>query len=845
MERRRSCHIIPHDIFSPACAPYSAGLFTFVPVRQRALRRAAGHPVDPPIAFMLLRKTRRPHSSPAPVRDAALRVTRLWAALLALPGFMPLAAHAQLTGAAAQPAPVGAASAASGLRLAPQLEEHPALPGQSPATFVLGDHAAGTADQDIAIQGNGEVRRPQTVIKGERLLYNQDTDQADAYGNVHLINNGNSFVGPEAHLKVEANEGYMLSPTYHFNLSGGTGKAERINVLDNERSVVEHGTYTACQCANPAWYIKATQFDIDNGNDTGVAHNGVLFFQHVPLFASPYLSFPLTNARRSGVLPPTFGYSSTTGFDTTLPYYFNIAPNRDLTLSPRILTHRGFQGAATYRYLSPTYSGTWTGEYLPHDLQTHTNRYAVYIQHNQNFGDGFGGYINYNRVSDDQYMQDLSSGNSLLVGTQVIFQQEAGLTYNKGPWSVLGRVQHWQTLQGSLPPYEREPQLNVKYQKYDVGGFDFGAEADLTRFKITEANMIQGQRAVLNPYISYPIITPGYFIVPKVQYHLASYDLNSIEGSGAPAGQPKTLTESIPTFSFDTGLIFDRSVHLFGKDYIQTLEPRLFYVYTPYRNQNFAPLFDTAEADFGLAEIFTTNTFVGNDRVADANKLTAALTTRFLDPSTGDERARFVIAEQYYFRDQQTTLLPNQPVAQADHSDLILGASFKLGAEFASQTALQYNSQNNQLVRSNVGFAWSPADRKVVNVAYRYTRANTTLENEPINQILLSAQWPITHRLYSVGRVNFDMDGHRLVDGLLGFQYDADCWAFGIGIQRYANGLTASQTATTGTRVLAQLQLKGLSKIDNGLVQAFAAGVRGYMPLPPPAPPQSRFSDYQ
>jgi LPS-assembly protein len=221
------------------------------------------------------------------------------------------------------------------------------------------------------------------------------------------------------------------------------------------------------------------------------------------------------------------------------------------------------------------------------------------------------------------------------------------------------------------------------------------------------------------------------------------------------------------------------------------------------------------------------------------------LTTRFLNPSSGDERARFVIAEQYYFRDQQTTLLPGQPIAQADHSDLIVGASFKLGAEFASQTALQYNSQNNQLVRSNVGFAWSPADRKVANVAYRYTRANTTLDNEPINQILLSAQWPLTHRLYSVGRINFDMDGHRLVDGLVGFQYDADCWAFGIGIQRYANGLTASQTATTGTRVLAQLQLKGLSKIDNGLVQAFAAGVRGYMPLPPPAPPQSRFSDYQ
>jgi LPS-assembly protein len=757
---------------------------------------------------------------------------------------MPALAHAQLAGAAADPQPL---DGAGNLRLAPQLEERPLAAGEQPATFLLGDKTTGTTDEDMAAKGSAEVRRNVSVIKSDALHYDQDTDMADAFGNVRIISNGNTFVGPEAHLKVEANEGYMTNPKYRFNLSGGSGSAARVDMLNNEQSRVDHGTYTACACeTDPAWYIKGSSFDFDTGADEGIAHNGVLFFQGVPIMASPWLSFPLTSERRSGLLPPTFSLSSTTGFEATIPYYFNIAPNRDLTVTPRLMTRRGVQMAGTYRYLSPTYSGTITGEFLPNDRQTHTNRYAIYLQHQQNFGGGFGGYINYNKVSDDQYPEDLANAsNQFLNGTQLLYQQEAGLTYNNGPWSVLAREQRWQTLQPSVPPYAREPQLNVLYNKYNVGGFDYGAETDYTRFTITQDGATDGQRFTFNPYLSYSVNAPGYFITPKVQWHFASYDLTHIS-STAPAGQPKNFTESIPTFSIDTGLVFDRSVRIFGQDYIQTLEPRLYYVYTPYRNQDFAPIFDTAESDFGLAEIYTPNTFVGNDRIADANRITAGLTTRFINPATGDERARFVIAQQYYFQSQRVTITPGTSLDQAKHSDLIAGAAIKLGAGFASETAFQYNADNNQLVRSSVGFSFSPADRKVVNVGYRYTRQNeTTLVNEPINQILLSAQWPITQRLYGVARVNYDMAGHRLVDGLVGFQYDADCWQFGFGMQRYANGVTTTGQPSSGTRVLAQLTFKGLSNVDNGLVSAFRSSVQGYQTPPPAAAPLARFSNYE
>lgn len=771
------------------------------------------------------------------------RKRRLVAALIAVPGLMPALAHAQLVGEAAQPQPI---DAPRGMQLAPQLEEHPLLQGQKAATFVLGDTTTGTTDQDMAAKGSAEIRHNTMVIKADALHYDQDTDMADAYGQVHVNNNGNNFVGPEAHMRLDSSEGFMTAPKYHFNVTGGSGSAQRVDLLDSERSVFTKGTYTACQCADdPAWYIKGSEFDFDTGADEGVAHNGVLFFQGVPVFASPWLSFPLSGERRSGVLPPTFSLSSSNGFELSVPYYFNIAPNRDLTITPRLISKRGVQLQSSFRYLSPTYSGSITGEFLPDDRLTKTNRYALYIQHNQNFGNGFGGYIYYNKVSDNTYPEDLSSSVSQFMnGTQLLFQQEAGLTYNNGPWSVLAREQHWQTLTPSIAPYGREPQLNVKYAKYNIGGFDYGAEADYSNFRITTADTTQGQRVMFNPYLSYSVVGPGYFVTPKVQLHLASYDLNNIS-STTPAGTPKNFTESIPTFTFDTGLIFDRSVRIFGEDYIQTLEPRLYYVYTPYRNQQFAPLFDTAESDFGLAEIFSPNTFVGNDRIADANRLTAAITTRFINPATGDERARFVIAQQYYFQDQRVTLLPTQTSTQATHSDLIVGASLKLGAGFASETAFQYNADNNQLVKTSVGFGFSPASGKVINVAYRYTRANTTLDNTPINQVLVSGQWPLTHHVYGVARFNYDLGGKRIVDGLVGLQYDADCWTLGAGIQRYANGVNTSNQNQTSTRFLAQLTFKGLSSVDNGLMAAFRNSVAGYTPLPPPPPPEARFTNYE
>lgn len=726
------------------------------------------------------------------------------------------------------------------LLLAPRLEEHPLAPGMSAVTFGLGSEATGTYDADLSLKGSAELRRATSVVQADAIHYDVDQDVADAFGHVVLTRDGNQFIGPYAHLHVDSNEGMMTTPRYHFILSDGKGSGSRVELHDDQQETLYDGTYTTCQCVDdPAWYVRASRLDLDNAQNNGVAHNGVLFFLGVPIFASPWLSFPLDGTRRSGILPPTFSISSTNGYDVAVPVYFNLAPNYDLTLTPRLMSKRGVMLTTDFRYLTPSYSGTLSFAYLPNDALTNTNRYSISFQHQQTLGGGFSAYVNYQRVSDANVTTDLANSSSVVVGGQSLFQQEAGVAFNHGPWSVLTRVQYWQSFSDATPPYNREPELNVKYARYDVDGFDFGATWDATRFTIPVGNSTQGERLLFDPYVSYEFGQPGWYATPKLQWHFASYDLSSI-GTGAPAGQPTTFSFNVPTLSFDSGMTFERSVNLFGVGLIQTLEPRLYYVYTPYRNQNYAPIFDTAPLDFGLAEVFTSNRFVGGDRVSDMNRITAGITTRFVDAANGNELARFVLAQEYYFRNTQVTM-PGDSPPTVGPSNLIAGDSLNIGA-VSVQQGIEYNQSSGEFTQATIGLGWKRAAGSVFNAAYLYARANATLDNETENQVLLSGQFPLTRRLSGVGQIDYDIVSHRVLAGLIGLKYLADCWSVSFAFQKYTN-VSSTTTPTTGTRFLMQLQLNGLSHIDNGLQQQFRASIPGYS-VAPSALPESRFSSY-
>ncbi|AKJ69077.3 hypothetical protein ABW99_13545 [Pandoraea thiooxydans] len=751
--------------------------------------------------------------------------------LLSLPGWW--AAHAV---AQEMTPPVVAGAGGLQLQSVPALQDFSLGPNQGVAIFTKSDSAQGHVDQDVTLEGAAQMRHYRSVVKADHIHYDEDSDVVRATGSVRLTDNGNRFIGPQASLHLDAGDGFMLTPSYHIGATNGGGKAKRIDIADQTQIKVTDGTYSGCSCQkDPAWYFRAKEMDFDTDRGVGTAYNGVLFFQHVPILASPYLTFPLTSARRSGLLPPTFGQSSTSGFEFMQPYYFNIAPNRDLTFAPRILTKRGIQWNTEFRYLEPTYAGKFHIEYLNNDHLTGTNRYLYSLQHNQTLPFGVRAFVNYTRVSDSTYPQDFGA-NNFQYGVTSQYTQQAGLSWGIGGWSFMTQVLDYQTLAPNAPPYDIKPEFQATYNKYDWHGFDINVVNDYTNFRMPtpSASQPDGQRIYSKATVSYPFLTPGYYAIPKVIFNATSYQISNLA-----SGVPNNINRTVPTLSFDTGLDFERNLHWFGLNLIQTLEPRLFYVYTPYRNQDAIPLFDTSAANFNMAEIFSENSFVGNDRISDANRITVGVTSRFINADTGAELARFVIAQRYNFRPSRVTLLPGGEPDDSTMSDVVVGASTQLPYNWQFTSDLQYSPNTRQVNQTDVGLTWRPGGRRVFNAYYHYLPVSPLLNNTEVDQIQLSAQWPLTRRIGLAGSVTYAPNTHNVVDALAGFEYDADCWAFRIAFQRYTTSLNTSNTG-----VFAQLELKGLSKTGTSVTRAFQQAIPGYAPQTP-TPIPSRFTNYE
>ncbi|MCY0857759.1 LPS-assembly protein LptD [Cupriavidus sp. D39] len=719
----------------------------------------------------------------------------------------------------------------------------PAEPDDNPPTFVSGDRMTGYNQRGVELEGNAELRRAGGVVKGDKLTYDQDSDEAFVHGNARIARDGSLSVGPEARLRVEANEGYMLSPDYYFQQTGGSGKAERIDFIDKNLSTIKRATYTTCSPDNADWYFSARELDIDSDRQVGTAYGGVLRFFDVPIMAAPVFSFPLNNERRSGVLPPLFGYSSRSGADLTVPYYFNIAPNRDLTLFPRYLSSRGAQLGSDYRYVGDGYSGRLRGEFLPDDQKTKTNRWAYSVQHTQLLARGLTAYVNVNKVSDNQYPDDLT--RSVTQATQRQYTQEGGVSYTWQDFSVLARVQKFQTLTPSQPSYERVPQINGSYTRYDLAGFDIQVQTDFTRFRIPLTSdgtqQPEGDRLFVQSSISYPIVRPGWFVTPKVSFNATQYQM---EPGSVAAGTPTTLNRTLPTLSLDSGMTFEREAptmsRLFGVNYVQTLEPRLFYVYTPFRDQSQFPLFDTVQSDFGYGQIFSENPFTGYDRIADNNKVTAGVTTRLIEASSGIERFRGTIAQRFDLTGQRVQISGTDPIGKAGYSDLLAATTIQMFKGYYLDAGMQYNPDSARVIYSNIAFSWRPEQRKTLNIGYRYRRPTSVTDNTAIDQFEVSSQWPLSQRTYGIGRVAFDLSASQLVDALAGFEYAADCWVGRVVYQRFRN----TSQGYTG-RIFFQVEFRGLSKIGSNPLDVLRLNVPGYEPvLAKPVIP-SQFDHYE
>ncbi|MEJ7688121.1 MAG: LPS-assembly protein LptD [Variovorax sp.] len=752
------------------------------------------------------------------------------------------------------------------LKATPQLAETipPALRSQVPS-FIDGDRISGRPDLETVVEGNASLRRGDTVIRADRLEYYQPDDLAKARGNVHVNQAGNVYEGPELELKLETFEGFFSNVRYRFLASGGGGDAERIDFVDSNVSVARMATYTTCRREDypgwmPAWMLSAATLTTDTEENVGVATDARMSFMGITTPAFPSLSFPLNNDRKSGFLPPTVGMDSVNGVDITQPYYWNIAPNRDATVYPTFMSKRGVNLGTEFRYLEDRYSGEARVDYMPTDSLRNRERWGIWTQHAQTFDakryglDSLGATLNINRVSDDDYWRDFTRTPSL---TQRLLTNDAALNWTKGDWNGAVRAQSYQTLQYDLspilPPYDRLPQITANYNKYDWHGFDFSLSNDYSRFQADPVQQRQpnGERVFSLASLSRPFLTPGTFVIPKVQLHATSYQFEAPLANGTTSA-----SRVVPTFSLDGGMIFERDASYFGRAFRQTLEPRAFYVYTPYRDQNLLPNYDSASNDFNFATVYTENAFSGNDRISDSNLLTLGVTTRLIDPDTGVEAARFGVAQRLRFDDQRVTLPGTLPVTDR-LSDVLVGAQVNWTPQWSVDTTVQYNPDERRSERSAISARYNPGSYRNVSAAYRYQDNNTPFANGGNKSIDVGWQWPLNDlwgdkgedlgpgrgqgggRWYAVGRLNYSLQDSKLTDAVLGFEYDGCCWIGRVVLERITTG-----QVTASTRIMFQLEFVGFASVGASPKRTLTQNIRRYQPLRQPGVAPSRFTNY-
>ncbi len=683
------------------------------------------------------------------------------------------------------------------------------------------DRIEGRTGRDVEATGSVELQQGDLKLNTKELYFLEQEQEVTATGDVRFEKEGDIIEGDYLRYDLDTDTGHMDRPQFQLvkkagRKRGGRGDARRIDFLGENRERLTDSRYTTCEPGQDDWFLRVKDLELDRIKEVGTARNASVEFMGVRFLYLPWVSFPLSDKRKTGLLPPVIGTSDSSGLELSVPYYWNIAPNMDATVTPRVLSRRGLQLQNEFRYLWPTFVGELRGDILPNDRLTGANRDYLAWRHDQNFTGGWTGRLNIQRASDDNYFRDLST--RLVDTSSTNLPRDAELRYTTDIWSFSARALSYQTLQDPDPakrielPYRLKPQLSLRGAKADYFGADLYLESELTEFG--HPSKVNGQRALLYPSVSYPFINNFSFLTPKLGYHYTRYRLTSnVSGDDS-------LDRALPIFSLDSGLFFERPVSFKNRSYVQTLEPRLYYVYIPFQDQSRFPNFSTSELDFNFAQIFTENRFIGGDRVNDANQLTAALTSRFVEDETGIERLRVAVGQRYYF-EQQRVILDN-PAPDGNSSDILAAVSGQLSRKWSVDLAWQFSPDANRSEKLSVGARYHPAPGKVISLAYRSREATVSLP-DPINQIDISGQWPLSARWYGFGRLNYSLRDRSIVEGLAGVEYNADCWALRLVAHRLA---TAQQQVSTS--LFLQLELTGLSRLGNNPLELLKQSIPGY-----------------
>ncbi|SDT87585.1 LPS-assembly protein [Pseudomonas pohangensis] len=726
-------------------------------------------------------------------------------------------------------------------------------------------------EQVATLAGDVVLRQSNIQIEADEANLYQAENRGELKGDVKLRSPGMLVVGDEAEIQLDTGAAQIDQAEYVLHEANARGGAKYVKRGEDAIIRLKDGTYTTCAPGNNAWQVKGNNIKLDPATGMGTATNATLRIKDIPVFYTPYIQFPIDDRRQSGFLAPTAGYSNSDGVTLITPYYFNLAPNYDATLYPRIMSERGLMMSGEGRYLTQSSEGKISGSYL--DDQDDENkgqpkyeqtRYLASWQHTQGLDERLLGEVDYTDISDPYYFQDL--GTDLDVSSQTYVNQQGVLTWRGDSFTAGLNVQSYELASVTdITPYDRLPQVTLDgILPYQPGGLQlsYGTEyvsfqRDLDSYyfngiaspdqKLTGLNRASGDRSHAQPGISLPMENSWGYLTPSAKYLYTNYslDLDSRGQSTLASGvqYDDNQNRNIELYSLDSGLYFDRDTTLFGKSLRQTLEPRLYYLYVPYKDQDDLPIFDTSEPSFNYQSLFRENRFVGKDRIGDSNQLSAGTTSSFVEDN-GFQRAQIGIGQAFYFEDRQVQM-PGITTQDASVSPTALFGQYRMDRDWRVSSDYAYNSDISKTSSGNLMFHYQPeaTPNKIFNAGYRY-RNDAIVFNEDTNeyeagnddeykieQSDVSMIWPVLPQWSAIARWQFDFNQSRTLEAFGGFEYDSCCWKLRL-VSRYwvqpdDYNLETNQQGDHG--VFLQIVLKGLGGIAGNQVDSFLdQGIQGY-----------------
>ena len=769
---------------------------------------------------------------------------------------------------------------------------------------IMADNVSFYREGRSKLSGNVEVQETGRVVNAQTAYVYRDakTNQVtkiELLGGVRYLEADRVMIARKATLNPQDKSGKVEDVLYRIDakkrgaILPAWGRASFVERFANKDYLLKKATYTTCAPQDDAWHIEADSINLDNAKSMGVARHAKLLIRNRPIFYTPYLSFPTSKERKSGFLMPIVGSSNIGGFDLALPYYWNIAPNYDATIAPHIYTNRGLMMDSQFRYLTTNSFGVITGHFLPHDrafsnfLRRHelfypqlrdksTDRWMFQLQDSTLLTPDLHFGVNFQHVSDDYYLQDFSSNLALITERQLL--RQADLTYTTEHWLFKGMAQGYQTLHpvNQTPIddiYQRLPQLMAKgvYDELPFNG-NFSLLGQFDYFQWPNDHILRpaGPRYHLNPILSFPQMKPWGFFTPSLQLVENYYDVHNepfrsnnwtipdfgfeherfrhhFDNPDLLSHRGKRFNRTIPRYSLDTGLYFERSTDFFARSYTQTLEPRLYYLKVPNKNQTEIPVFDSGFMIFNADQLFRTNRFSGFDRIGDANQLSYALSSRWLFDETGEEKANFTIGQIRYFSQRRVELCQSI-TGHCEENPLTLGflSPDARYSPFASRAVYHFN--HSWIMAGD--YVWDPATRstnnghlnfhyqqepnKIIGFGYSYLVngditqvASSRIQDNPLHQATIAYSWPFNASWSTLGAYNYNISKRYEMMSFFGVQYDNCCWAVRLIGGRAFRFLDTQLQPRYNNNVYLQVLLKGLGSVGNSDP---SSRIRTYLP---------------